>query len=252
MSVLNLSKIDFSHDYLLNGRVSLKQPKAGYRVAIDPILLAASIYAYPGESILEVGAGVGAASLCLAHRISDCRIIGVEQDRELVYLATDNIRDNFLRERVEILCGNLLNPPPRLAAGSYSQVISNPPYFEAGRGKQSPISNKRSSNYGYEVTLEDWVKFCLLMLKPQGKLTFIYKADMLDKILNLFNGKLGEIVIFPLWSGPDRVASRVIIKGVKGSYQGLSLRHGLTLHQADGAFSNEAEMILRDAEPLII
>ena len=58
----------FTQDLLLGGRISLRQPAQGYRVAIDPLLLAASVNAEPGETILDVGAGVGAAGLCVATR----------------------------------------------------------------------------------------------------------------------------------------------------------------------------------------
>ena len=55
-----------SEDALLGGRVILRQPTEGYRVAIDPVLLAAAIPAGPGDMVLDVGSGVGAAALCLA------------------------------------------------------------------------------------------------------------------------------------------------------------------------------------------
>ncbi len=243
---------NFTQDYLLNGRVLIKQPKEGYRVAIDPIFLAASVAVAPGEFVLDVGAGVGAASLCLASRVPHCRIIGIEQNKDLVHLATDNIRQNNLRDRVEILSGNLLNPPPRLAAGSYAQVISNPPFFEVSRGRQSTIISKKDSNHGADVDLDAWIKFCLLMLKPSGRLTLICKTDMLDRLLQLFYGKVGNIVIFPLWAGPDKKASRVIVRGTKASSIGLSMLPGISLHQADGAFSQKAEMVLKHGESLMI
>lgn len=243
---------NFTLDHLLNGRIALKQPKEGYRVAIDPIFLAASVAVTPGEFVLDVGAGVGAASLCLASRVPHCRIIGIEQNKDLVHLATDNVRQNNLRDRVEILSGNLLNPPPRLAAGSYAQVISNPPFFEVQRGRQSSIATKKDSNHGTDVDLESWIKFCLLMLKPNGRLTLICKTDMLDRLLQLFYGKVGNIIIFPLWAGPDKKASRVIVRATKASNIGLTMLPGIVLHQADGAFAQKAEAVLRHGESLNI
>ena len=51
----------FSDDRLLGGRVRLKQPKAGYRAAIDPVLLAAAVPTGADETVLDVGTGAGAA-----------------------------------------------------------------------------------------------------------------------------------------------------------------------------------------------
>ena len=242
----------YTEDALLSGRIIIRQPAQGYRIAIDPILLSAAITVQPGESILDVGTGVGAAALCLASRFPFCRVMGIERQKDLVRLATDNIRLNNLRDRVEILHGDLLSPPPRLAAGSYSQVISNPPYFENNRGRLSPTSSKSLSNHEELADMEAWLKFCLLMMRPSGKLTFIYRTDLLDRLLSIFYGKLGAINIFPLWPAREQPAKRVIVQGIKGAKGGLTILNGLCLHNEDGSFTQVTDGILRngDAVPL--
>jgi tRNA1(Val) A37 N6-methylase TrmN6 len=239
-------EIAFSQDALLGGRLIIRQPLHGYRVAIDPLLLAASVEASPGETILEVGSGVGTVSLCLATRLSYCRIIGIEIQKDLVRLANANIMLNQLRDRVEILQGDLQSPPPRLAAGSYSQVISNPPFFESNQGRLSPTLTKSLSNHENDFGMEAWLKFCLLMLKPLGRITFIYRADMLDKLLSLFYGKVGDVKVFPLWPTENKVAKRVIVQGIKGAKGGLSLLPGMKLHNEDGTFTQTANAILHN------
>ena len=116
-------------DYLLNGRVKFYQPKNGFRVSIDSIFLAAALEVQEGESVLDVGAGVGAASLCLAMRIPHAKVVGLEIQRSYVRIGYDNVQLNNLQNRVEFLCGNLLTPLPRLAAGTFAHVMANPPYF---------------------------------------------------------------------------------------------------------------------------
>ena len=49
-----------THGTLLGGKVAFEQPAAGYRAAIDPVLLAAAVVAARGAA-LELGAGTGAA-----------------------------------------------------------------------------------------------------------------------------------------------------------------------------------------------
>jgi tRNA1(Val) A37 N6-methylase TrmN6 len=66
-----------TEDTLLGGRVRLRQPASGYRVAIDPVLLAAAVPAVSGETALDIGCGTGAAALCLAVRVPGVRVIGI-------------------------------------------------------------------------------------------------------------------------------------------------------------------------------
>ena len=69
--------LHYSEDSLLGGRVRLRQPAAGYRVAIDPVLLAAAVPASAGERALDVGAGSAAAALCLGVRVAGVHVTGL-------------------------------------------------------------------------------------------------------------------------------------------------------------------------------
>lgn len=240
----------YTEDFLLGGRILVRQPREGYRVAIDPIFLAASIHADPGHTILDVGAGVGAASLCLAVRCPDVKITAVELLREQVRYAVDNVNLNQLRDRIEVLHGDLLHPPPRLAAGTFTHVIANPPYLEAARGRVSTNIIKATANHEGNADLDQWAKFCLLMVKPKGTVTFIHKTERLPEILSYFLGKLGDIVVYPLWPGKNKAAKRVLVSGIKNSNGALKLMPGIVLHQEDGKFTSDADAILRHAQGL--
>ena len=51
------------------------------------MLLAAAVAAEAGETVLDVGAGTGAAALCLAARVPGCAVAGLERDPELLAIA---------------------------------------------------------------------------------------------------------------------------------------------------------------------
>lgn len=240
----------YTEDFLLGGRVLIRQPRDGYRVAIDPIFLAASINVDAGHTVLDVGAGVGAASLCLAMRCPDIKVTAVELLREHVRYAVDNVNLNHVRDRIEVLHGDLLHPPPRLAAGTFTHVMANPPYLETARGRVSTNPNKATANHEGNADLDQWAKFCLLMVKPKGTVTFVHRADRLPEILSYFMGRLGDIVVYPLWPGKNKAAKRVLVSGVKNSQGAFKIMPGMILHQDDGKFTPEADAILRNAQGL--
>src|SRR2546421_8618129 len=77
-------------DAILGGRLRLRQKRHGHRVGHDAILLAAATGAEPGEHVIDLGAGVGAAGLAFAARIPGVSVTLVEIDAELALLAADN------------------------------------------------------------------------------------------------------------------------------------------------------------------
>ena len=128
------SLTDPTQDRLLGGRVTIFQPKGGYRAAIDPVLLAAAIPANPTDRVLDVGSGTGAASLALAARVEGCQVTGLEVQADLVALAHSSAKASGLSDRVSFLEGNLLRLPVALNPGAFDHVMANPPYLAAGHG----------------------------------------------------------------------------------------------------------------------
>ena len=83
--------------------------------------------------------------LCLAARVPQCRLVGLEMQRNLVRLAGDNTILNAMETRVSVMIGDLLRPPPRLSPGAFDHVMANPPYNERGRTAASTGKPKRPS-----------------------------------------------------------------------------------------------------------
>ena len=241
-----------SRDTLLDGRVVLHQPGTGYRVAIDPVFLAAAVPTRTGERILDAGAGSGAAALCLARRQEGCRVVGLELDGDLVRLATRNAAANGLSERVVFIAGDVLQPPPDLRPGSFDHVMANPPHHEAERVRAPPHEGRARALVEGEADLEAWIAFCFDLARDKGSVTLIHRADRLAPLLRSLARHGGEIVLFPLWPKAGGPAKRVIVRARKGVATPLRLAAGLVLHDAGGRFSAAADEILRRAAALVV
>ncbi len=241
-----------AHDTLLDGRIRLRQPAQGYRVAVDPVLLAAAVPAAATASLLDAGTGVGAAALCFACRVPGARVAGLELQTELARLARDNVALNDLEDRVSIVAGDILSPPRDLAPGTWDHVIANPPYLPAAWADPPPDTAKAIANVESSATLADWVAFALRMARPKGGITFIHRADRLDELLALLHGRAGGIVVFPLWPKAGREAKRVIVRARPGVRTPTRVATGLVLHEDEGGYTEAALAVLRDGAALTL
>jgi tRNA1(Val) A37 N6-methylase TrmN6 len=200
--------------------------------------------------VLDLGCGSGAASLCLAARVPLCRVAGLELQPDLARLAGENAAINGMAGRIEVIAGDLLRPPSALSAGSFDHVMANPPFLERGRASPSPNSAKAAAAVEGEAGLDEWVRFAVKMARPKGSVTFIHRADRLDALLDHLAGRVGGVVVFPLWPAAGRDAGRVLVRARKQSAAPARLAAGLVLHEADGRFTAAADSVLRGGEAL--
>lgn len=234
-----------TEDNLLGGRLRFFQPRRGFRAAIDPVLLAASVSARAGDRVLDLGCGVGTAALCLAMRISGVAVVGLEVQPDLVALARRNAAANGLDGRLTLFEGDLADSPDGLKGASFDHVMMNPPFAEEGQGTPPPDAGKAIAHIEGDAGLETWIGRALRFLKPKGRLAMIHRADRLDAILAALATKAGGIEIIPLWPRGGKAAKRVIVRARKGVRTPLALKPGLVLHEADGRYTVETESILR-------
>jgi tRNA1(Val) A37 N6-methylase TrmN6 len=221
---------DLTRDAFLDGRLNIWQPARGYRAGVDPVFLAASVLAHPGQSVLELGCGVGVASLCLQERVGGLRITGLELQADYADLARRNADDNGLEMVVET--GDLQDMPATLRAQSFDHVIANPPYFQRARG--TPAGNTgRDLALAGDTSLDRWIDAAVRRLAPKGRLTVIQKADRLPDLLSACDARVGNLRVLPLASRIGRPADRVILQAQKGARGAFRLLPAVVLHDGD-------------------
>ncbi len=241
-----------TEDAILGGRLRLRQPAQGYRVGIDPILLAAAAPAQGRGRVLELGAGVGAASLCLAWRQREAQVVGLELQPVLATLAAENAAINGFAGRVIFQAGDLLRPPPAIAAGGFDLVLANPPFHAAGSATPPAEPGRARGHVEGEADLAAWIARACALARPGGQLLVIHRPERLGELLGLLEGRAGGAVLFPLWSAAGKAARRILLLAHKGSRTPLTLAAGMSLHEADGRYTAAAEAVLRDGEALAL
>ncbi len=236
--------LETTEDAVLGGRLCLRQPLRGHRVGHDAILLAAATGGRSGEHAVDLGAGVGAAGLALAARVSGLKVTLVEIDPSLCALAAENAQLNRLADRVDVLAADVENIDA-LVSGGADRVLMNPPFHDATRQNVSPDPRRRLAHTATPGLLPRWVAAAAQLLKPQGALTLIWRADALVDVQNALASAFGSIAVLPVKPRADAPAIRVLVRAVKSTGGAPVNYPALILNEADGRPTAAAEAILR-------
>lgn len=244
---------DLTCNDFLNGRVRLWQPRSGYRAGVDPVLLAASVPATRGHTVLELGCGAGAAILCLLARVPGLQGVGVELQASYAALARRNAAENAAS--FEVVEADLAALPADLKQRQFDHVIANPPYYRAG-AHSAAADDGRAIALGEGTPLGVWFDTAAKRLAPRGYLHMIQKADRLPDMLLGCTGRLGSVEVLPLAARAGRAAELVILRAKKGGKAAFRLHAPLILHagarhEKDGeSYTPQVSAVLRDAAAL--
>jgi tRNA1(Val) A37 N6-methylase TrmN6 len=215
---------DLTVDRFLGGKLSLLQPRHGYRAGTDPVFLAAACPAVPGQAVLELGCGAGTALLCLRHRVAVIPT-GVERQANYADLAVRNFERNGFAADIQV--SDLGNLPPDIRDKTFDHVILNPPFFKGGR---KASDQGRALGRQEDTGLDIWIDQALRRVKPNGHITLIHLTERMSDIIALLNPRVGDIEIKPLAARIGREPKRIVIRARKGSMGATTLYNPLIIH----------------------
>lgn len=216
---------NLTRDAFLGGRLHLFQPQQGYRAGVDAVLLAASVPAHPGQQVLELGCGVGAAILCLGARVPGLRLTGVEREPGFAALARRNGGDVL-----EVVEADLTDLPLHVRQRQFDHVLANPPYYDRGASVPS-MDPAREAAHGAHTPLEKWVKVAAKRLAPKGQAHFIHMAERLPDLLRALPHDLGSVEVLPLAARAGRAPDRILLRARKNGRGAFRLHAPLILHE---------------------
>lgn len=241
-------------DTLLDGRVRLAQPRRGYRAAIDPVFLAAFTPAVPGDLVLDLGCGAGAAALCLAARVPGLGLHGLELQPAYADLARRNAAANGAA--LAIHEGDVRHPPAELRTLAFDRVLANPP-FHGPASAAAPDQGRDTALREGEATIADWIDAGIRRLRHGGTLALVHRPDRLAAILAALGSRVGAIEVLPVAPRAGAAATRLLFRARKGSRAPLRVWTSLTLHErtpgggAAAPYTAAAQRVLRGMAALV-
>lgn len=242
----------FTIDAFHRGNFWLVQPDGkGHRAGMDAMTLAAAVPNGFSGRLADFGAGAGAAGLAVASRCPRSQVVLVERSPEMGAYAERTLAysgNSHLAGRASVLVADVaLTGKERVAAGlgdsSFDYAIMNPP-FNARHDRATPDLLKQQAHIMDDGMFELWIRSAAAVVRPRGGLAIIARPQSLQTILAALGGRFGNAEIVPVHARPDAAAIRIVIRAVRASRAGLTLRPPLVLHDdASDLFSPRADAI---------
>lgn len=164
--------------------------------------------------VCDLGTGSGALLLLLARREPTLDLWGLDSSQE----AVDCTRESLDRSG---LTGSLWAGPWSACpfpAGTFDLVVSNPPYFIPGRGKQGGPGRME------QESLDSLCAAAARLLRNGGRFALCHRPERLPKLMRgMTDHGLEPKRMALLAAGPDRAPSTVLLEGVRQGRPGLEI-----------------------------
>ncbi|MEM7463996.1 MAG: methyltransferase [Pseudomonadota bacterium] len=258
-SHLDPSLPPLSRDSFFRGGFEAYQPiGVGHRSGSDALLLAASLPKSASGMMAELGAGSGVAAFAALKSHPELRAVLVEIEPLMAEIAKRSLSlpvNAEFAERAAILVADAaLSGEDRKKSGlddtSFDHVIMNPPYNHSDR-QPSKQPLKALAHQMRDGGLDAWLRTGSAILRPGGWMHLIYRAEAIGEIISSMQGRFGAISIVPLHAKAGEKASRIVVRGKRGSRANLSILPGVILHEADGKPTAMAEELINGRRSLI-
>ena len=212
---------------------------------MDPVILAAQVIPSPGCTIIDVGCGCGIIPLILGFRHRNLHIIGVEIQSELAELATRNITENQMSDRIQVLnkdiCAVTFSDIQGFGAqGAADIIVSNPPYKQKATGRLNPNIQRAIARHEIRLELSQFFSSARRLLKPRGQILFIFPAARLqDIVLGMGSHGFQLDWIRFIHTKQNEPAKLILVSGIKEAHGPCIVRPPLYIHDSLNNPTNE-------------
>ncbi len=231
----------FTQDAFFQGRIQVRQYRAGYRFSIDSVILAHLVDPRGAKRIVDLGAGCGVIALLLTFRHSDIHVFCVEIQADLAELARLNAAANHLDNRITIFCQDLKTLTQGKTGGPVDMVVCNPPYHRPASGRVNPDNQRAIARHEISADLGDVLDAARRILMTAGRLDLIYPAERLTDVLSLMRQKgIEPKLMRMIHSRKNEAAVMVWVEGVQNARPGIRILAPMTLYREEGGYTDEA------------
>ncbi len=228
------------------GRSGLRiiQNQAAPCFACDAIILADFCQLKPKQKVIEFGAGSGIISILLANKEPSCQIEALEIMPQMATLAQRNISLNGLDQQIAIKQNNLIDAVKIYGKAQFDLVVTNPPYYAKGCGKQNEQPLFLAARSEVYASAAQIMQSAADLLKVGGHIAFIHRASRFNDIIKaLQDANLRLKLLRFVQPKPNQDANLFLVLAQKGGNCQSRVLPPLIIYDENGKYSKEMSAI---------
>jgi tRNA1Val (adenine37-N6)-methyltransferase len=147
------------------------------------------------KKVLELGTGNGIISLLLSYYRPNWQIDAFDIQENLINLAKKNMID--ISENINFFVDDIKSPK-NIPNENYDLIFGNPPFFQIGKSRISPIYERAISRNEILCEMDDILRLIKNKLSTSGKSYLIYpefRLEEFQKKILMFNFRISNITI---------------------------------------------------------
>ena len=184
--------------------------------------------------------------LLLLARGETLSVTAVELQEASCALMERAAAENGIEDRFRPLRGDIRRIRELLPAGSFSQLVCNPPYYPVGRGCAPTREAEAIARTELCCSLEDVCAAAAWLLRTGGCLWMVHLPERLAELLCALREQgLEPKLLRTVCPRPKAAPSLLLLKAVRGGKPGLKWAAPLVLAEEDGSPSDEYRRIYR-------
>ncbi len=221
----------------------------GYRIiqnskkfcfGMDAVLLSGFAKVKTEETALDLGTGTGIIPILLEAKTQGKHFTGLEIQEESADMARRSVAMNGLREKIDIVTGDIKEASTLFGAASFDVVTSNPPYMNNRHGLTNPDLPKAIARHEILCSLEDVVREAAKLLKSGGRFYMVHRPFRLIEIIHTLTAyKLEPKRMKMVHPFVDKEPNMVLLECVKGGGSMIKVEAPLIVYKEPKVYTDE-------------
>lgn len=171
-------------------------------------------------------------------------VTGIEVQADVCEMAKRSIMLNNLKNKFQIVNGDIKNIKELVEPESFDAVVTNPPYKRKNSGVTNESYTKLIARHEILCNLQDVIKAAFFALKEKGSFYMIHRPERIVDIMHAMReNRIEPKIIRFIQPKEGKKPNLVLVKGVKYGNPFLQVPEPLIVYNIDGSYTDEIKKI---------